>query len=166
MEKKEVIVVGSIGNTERSNRDADRVLHRGGAMYNFDCTYICQPTQSNKAHKEVRVLGHLEVGGERGRVINPRSFMTALSATDYKDPPKTIKHLTKREETEMSLREEKRREEKRREEKRRIRVIAQMDGFESSNRVYDKQGLSPTINTCGGGHLQPKVIRKCLTKER
>lgn len=30
--------------------------------------------------------------------------------------------------------------------------------FESANRVYDKNGISPTINTCGGGGLQPKVI--------
>ena len=38
-----------------------------------------------------RILGHIGVGGERGRVINPKSTMTSLSATDYKDPPKTIK---------------------------------------------------------------------------
>lgn len=35
--------------------------------------------------------------------------------------------------------------------------------FESSNRVYDRKGLCPTIPTCGGGHLQPKVIKR---KER
>ena len=44
-----------------------------------------------------------------------------------------------------------------------VKVIVQMDNtidrtFESANRVYDKEGLSPTINTCGGGGLQPKVI--------
>ena len=30
--------------------------------------------------------------------------------------------------------------------------------FESANRVYDVGGCSPTINTCGGGGLQPKII--------
>lgn len=40
-----------------------------------------------------RILGHTGVGGERGRVINPRSYMTSLSATDWKDPPKTIKSI-------------------------------------------------------------------------
>ena len=30
--------------------------------------------------------------------------------------------------------------------------------FESANRVYDTDGLSPTINTCGGGGLQPKIV--------
>jgi DNA-cytosine methyltransferase len=44
-----------------------------------------------------------------------------------------------------------------------VKVIGQMDNtidhtFESANRVYDKEGLSPTINTCGGGDRQPKII--------
>ena len=44
-----------------------------------------------------------------------------------------------------------------------VKVIGQMDNkmdntFESANRVYDTEGLSPTVNTCGGGGLQPKVI--------
>lgn len=44
-----------------------------------------------------------------------------------------------------------------------VKVIGQMDNtmdhtFESANRVYDVGGISPTINTCGGGGLQPKII--------
>lgn len=44
-----------------------------------------------------------------------------------------------------------------------VKVIGQMDNtidhtFESANRVYDKNGLAPTINTCGGGGLQPKIL--------
>jgi hypothetical protein len=44
-----------------------------------------------------------------------------------------------------------------------VKMIGQMDNtidhtFESANRVYDKNGLSPTINTCGGGGLQPKIL--------
>lgn len=30
--------------------------------------------------------------------------------------------------------------------------------FESANRVYDVNGISPTMNTCGGGGLQPKIL--------
>lgn len=30
--------------------------------------------------------------------------------------------------------------------------------FESANRVYDKNGLCPTIPTCAGGGIQPKII--------
>ena len=32
--------------------------------------------------------------------------------------------------------------------------------LESANRVYGKQGCSPTLNTVGGGGLQPKVIKQ------
>lgn len=44
-----------------------------------------------------------------------------------------------------------------------VKVIGQMDNtidhtFESANRVYDVWGVSPTINTCGGGGLQPKIL--------
>lgn len=44
-----------------------------------------------------------------------------------------------------------------------VKVIGQMDNtldgtFESANRVYDKEGLCPTIPTCAGGGIQPKVI--------
>lgn len=44
-----------------------------------------------------------------------------------------------------------------------VNVIGQMDNtidhtFESANRVYDVDGLAPTMNTCGDGGLQPKVI--------
>lgn len=44
-----------------------------------------------------------------------------------------------------------------------IKIIGKMDNkednsFESANRVYDETGIAPTINTCGGGGLQPKVI--------
>ena len=39
-----------------------------------------------------------------------------------------------------------------------VLVIGRMDNtqdhtFESANRVYDTKGISPTINTCGGGWL-------------
>lgn len=46
-----------------------------------------------------------------------------------------------------------------------VKVIGQMDNtidhtFESANRVYDIRGwVAPTINTCGGGGLQPKIIQ-------
>lgn len=44
-----------------------------------------------------------------------------------------------------------------------VHVIGQMDNtidhtFESANRVYDTEGISPTIPTCCGGGHQPKII--------
>jgi DNA (cytosine-5)-methyltransferase 1 len=48
-------------------------------------------------------------------------------------------------------------------------VIGEMDNsedgsFDIVNRIYDKNGISPTINTCAGGNLQPKIIEetKCV----
>lgn len=32
--------------------------------------------------------------------------------------------------------------------------------FESANRVYDRHKAAPTIPTCGGGGIEPKVIKK------
>ena len=44
-----------------------------------------------------------------------------------------------------------------------VKVIGQMDNsidhtHESANRVYDTAGVSPCLNTCGGGGLQPKIV--------
>lgn len=46
-----------------------------------------------------------------------------------------------------------------------VKVIGQMDNtidhtFESANRVYDVLGCAPTMNTCGGGGLQPKILEE------
>lgn len=46
-----------------------------------------------------------------------------------------------------------------------VKIIGYMDWtmdhtFESANRVYDKDGLCPTLNTCSGGGLEPKVIQR------
>ena len=47
---------------------------------------------------------------------------------------------------------------------KRIVVKGQMDNsdgtFESANRVYDGNKAAPTIPTCGGGGIEPKVIKK------
>ena len=42
-------------------------------------------------------------------------------------------------------------------------VLASMDNtidhtFESANRVYSKYGCCPTIPTCAGGNIQPKIL--------
>ena len=69
-------------------------------------------------------------------------------------------------------RQDKTRQDKTRQDKRppcvqdcQVVVLGQMDNtldhtFESANRVYDKNQLCPTIPTCGGGGIQPKVIEE------
>ena len=41
--------------------------------------------------------------------------------------------------------------------------VAQIEGkFESTGRVYSIEGLSPTLNTCGGGNREPKILAENL----
>ena len=49
-----------------------------------------------------------------------------------------------------------------------IIVIGKMDHtldntFESENRIYSKDGICPTIPTCAGGNIQPKIIDELKT---
>lgn len=51
--------------------------------------------------------------------------------------------------------------------------VGQLDGtFESTGRIYSAEGLSPTLNTCGGGQREVKIaeqnnyrIRKLTPRE-
>ena len=49
-----------------------------------------------------------------------------------------------------------------------IIVIGKMDHtldntLESANRIYSKDGICPTISTCAGGNIQPKIIDELKT---
>jgi len=46
-----------------------------------------------------------------------------------------------------------------------LKQVAQLDGFESSGRIYDENGLAPTINTMGGGQREPKIAIKTWNDE-
>ena len=44
---------------------------------------------------------------------------------------------------------------------KKIRMLGIMDNvFELTSRVYDRKNGCPTINTCGGGSREPKVVKK------
>ena len=43
--------------------------------------------------KKIEVIGDIEVGGERGRIISPLMCASSLTSTDYKDPRKTLKRV-------------------------------------------------------------------------
>ena len=45
-------------------------------------------------------------------------------------------------------------------------LVVQLDGFESSGRVYSEDGIAPTINTMGGGNREPKVAINLKTKNK
>lgn len=35
-----------------------------------------------------------------------------------------------------------------------------------AGRIYSEEGISPTLDSCGGGNRMPKIVRACLTPER
>ena len=43
--------------------------------------------------RKINIVGDLEVGGERGRVIYPDGLASAITATEWKDPQKTVKKV-------------------------------------------------------------------------
>ena len=46
-------------------------------------------------------------------------------------------------------------------------MVGLLDGKakESCRRVYDENGIAPTLNTCGGGQREAKVLVKVKTPE-
>ena len=89
------------------------------------------------AEPVMRTVGDLGVGGQRGRVFSTNGIVGCLSATDYKDPPKILQ----------------------------VGNIVKTGQFDNPQRgrIYDPDGLSPTLNTCSGGGLEPKFIdRSCV----
>ena len=89
------------------------------------------------AEPVMRTVGDLGVGGQRGRVFSTNGIVGCLSATDYEDPPKILQ----------------------------VGNIVKTGQFDNPQRgrIYDPDGLAPTLNTCSGGGLEPKFInRSCV----
>ena len=99
------------------------------------------------AEPVMRTVCDLGVGGQRGRVFSTNGIVGCLSATDYKDPPKILQ----------------------------VGNIVKTGQFDNPQRgrIYDPDGLAPTLNTVSGGGLEPKIfetkpyvrIRKLTPKE-
>ena len=41
--------------------------------------------------KKIKIIGDIEVGGERGRVMDLGGAAVSMTSTDYKDPAKVVK---------------------------------------------------------------------------
>jgi len=96
-------------------------------------------------NEDFNIVGDLNKGGERGIVFSEDSkLMNCLTATDYKQPKQIQIEVSKA--TEAPI------------------VEYQLTGgkwdktHEQSGRVYDKNGISPTIHTMQGGNQEPKII--------
>lgn len=78
--------------------------------------------------------------GQRDLVYQQDSIMGALVATDYKQPKQIL-------------------------ETAELKQVGQMYGTErepnpQAGRVYNSEGLSPTLDTCSGGNRMPKIIEE------
>lgn len=111
----------------------------------------------------IRVVGNLSKTGYKSRdVLDEKGIATTLTATAYKHPTlvrvsPTKGWLGKHKHTPKVAVHQ-------------IGNIVQTKSFGGNpqrGRVYDKDGLSPALNTVGGGGLEPKIaVRACLTPDR
>ena len=80
---------------------------------------------------KIKNIGSIN-GHQRGRVFSINGIVGCLSATDYKDPPKILQ----------------------------VGNIVKTGQFDNPQRgrIYDPDGLAPTLNTVSGGGLEPKIF--------
>lgn len=87
--KKEIIVVGSIGNTARQNRDNMRVLNRGGADVCVEKSHhVRSSVGSQKNKKKIVVIGDIspENRHQWSIVFGRYGVSRNLQARDWKYP--------------------------------------------------------------------------------
>jgi DNA (cytosine-5)-methyltransferase 1 len=124
----------------------------GGKVFPFGRKGESTTTEPGKKTKEIKVVGRIGNGiHDSNRVIDPTGIAQTMQARDYKDP---IKVMVK-EETKQGINQ--------------IGNIIDTDSFGGNpqrGRVYGTDGISPSLNTVGGGGLEPKVAIPVLTPDR
>ena len=100
----------------------------------------------------IKTIGHLGTGGQKGWVFNVNGISRCLAATDYKDPTKIIETRTMIEITEPKVKQ--------------VGNIVTTGNFKNPQRgrIYDADGISPTLNTMQGGGLEPKFIEPVICR--
>lgn len=95
--------------------------------------------------RDIIEVGNLNKGGQKGGVLSTDGICSCLSATDYKQPKQIV-------DTNNVFQ---------------IGNIVHTGNFNNPQRgrIYSSEGISPTLNTCGGGGLEPKIVVKEATKK-
>lgn len=90
--------------------------------------------------KEIKIIGHTKSGGERSAILSTTGICNCLSATDYKQPKQIVEDAKIMQ----------------------VGNLRQGNGWDNPQcgRVYDTNGLSPTLNTMQGGDRQPKIVER------
>ena len=132
------------GKEIRTAYEQGEIYEKRANMREFECrpddlcnTLTTVLKDNYIAEPVMRTVGDLGVGGQRGRVFSTGGIVGCLSATDYKDPPKILQ----------------------------VGNIVKTGQFDNPQRgrIYDPDGLAPTLNTCSGGGLEPKFVdRSCV----
>lgn len=131
------------GKLIRTAYEQGEINERRANMREFECrpddlcnTLTTVLKDNYIAEPVMRTVGDLGVGGQRGRVFSTNGIVGCLSAIDYKDPPKILQ----------------------------VGNIVKTGQFDNPQRgrIYDPDGLAPTLNTCSGGGLESKFVdRSC-----
>lgn len=90
--------------------------------------------------KEIEIVGHTKSGGERSAILSTTGICNCLSATDYKQPKQIVEDAK----------------------------VMQIGNIKPKNswdnpqygRVYNANGISPSLLTMQGGNRQPKIIEQ------
>ena len=100
----------------------------------------------------IKTIEHLGTCGQKGWVFNVNGISRCLAATDYKDPTKIIETRTMIEITEPKVKQ--------------VGNIVTTGNFKNPQRgrIYDADGISPTLNTMQGGGLEPKFIEPVICR--
>ena len=132
------------GKEIRTAYEQGEIYEKRANMREFECrpddlcnTLTTVLKDNYIAEPVMRTVGDLGVGGQRGRVFSTNGIVGCLSVTDYKDPPKILQ----------------------------VGNIVKIGQFDNPQRgrIYDPDGLAPTLNTCSGGGLEPKFVdRSCV----
>ena len=127
------------GKEIRTAYEQGKIHEKRANMREFECrpddlcnTLTTVLKDNYIAEPVMRTVGDLGVGGQRGRVFSTSGIVGCLSATDYKDPPKILQ----------------------------VGNIVKTGQFDNPQRgrIYDPDGLAPTLNTVSGGGLEPKIF--------
>ena len=127
------------GKEIRTAYEQGEIYEKRANMREFECrpddlcnTLTTVLKDNYIAEPVMRTVGDLGVGGQRGRVFSTGGIVGCLSATDYKDPPKILQ----------------------------VGNIVKTGQFDNPQRcrIYDPDGLAPTLNTVSGGGLEPKIF--------
>ena len=89
---------------------------------------------------EIKIVGHTKSGGERSAILSTTGICNCLPATDYKQPKQIVEDAKVMQ----------------------VGNLRQGNGWDNPQcgRVYDTNGLSPTLNTMQGGDRQPKIAER------